>query len=97
MGIGNGLELFMFYPSSAKIFAKIGFTAALLFALTSFAGAQSRQPQPPQPANCPFFFFCSQPSTPGANWRLYDRSGTLGRQGLGASPFHPEGPGNASY
>jgi len=26
----------------------------------------------------------------------YDRSGTRGRMGLGASPFHPEGPGNAT-
>jgi hypothetical protein len=24
----------------------------------------------------------------------YDRSGTRGRMGLGASPYHPEGPGN---
>jgi len=26
----------------------------------------------------------------------YHESGTLGRMGLGASPYHPEGPGNAS-
>lgn len=26
----------------------------------------------------------------------FDRSGTRGRQGLGASPVHPEGPGNVS-
>ncbi len=26
----------------------------------------------------------------------FDRSGTLGREGLGASPFHAEGPGNFS-
>jgi hypothetical protein len=26
----------------------------------------------------------------------YNQSGTLGRQGLGASPYHPEGPGNAA-
>lgn len=26
----------------------------------------------------------------------FDRSGTRGRMGLGASPFHPEGPGNPS-
>ncbi len=26
-----------------------------------------------------------------------DHSGTAGRIGLGASPFHPEGPGNTSY
>ena len=89
----------MFYPSSAKIFAKIGFAAALVLALTGIAAAQSRQSQPaaPPPDKCLFFVFCSQPSAPGANWRLYDQSGTLGRQGLGASPFHPEGPGNASY
>jgi hypothetical protein len=27
----------------------------------------------------------------------YDESGSRGRTGLGASPFHPEGPGNPSY
>jgi hypothetical protein len=26
----------------------------------------------------------------------YHQSGTLGRMGLGASPYHPEGPGNFS-
>jgi hypothetical protein len=26
----------------------------------------------------------------------FDRSGTRGRMGLGASPYHPEGPGNVS-
>ncbi len=26
----------------------------------------------------------------------FDRSGTRGREGLGASPMHPEGPGNVS-
>ncbi|WP_020176700.1 hypothetical protein [Methyloferula stellata] len=26
----------------------------------------------------------------------FDRSGTRGRLGLGASPYHPEGPGNPS-
>ncbi len=41
------------------------------------------------------------PPGPGASaeqWNQYDNnySGTLGRQGLGADPRHPEGPGNAS-
>lgn len=27
----------------------------------------------------------------------YHDSGTVGRMGLGASPFHPEGPGNFSH
>jgi len=26
--------------------------------------------------------------------QIYHNSGTAGRMGLGASPFHPEGPGN---
>jgi len=26
--------------------------------------------------------------------QIYHNSGTVGRMGLGASPFHPEGPGN---
>lgn len=30
------------------------------------------------------------------DWFLYGFSGTRGRMGLGASPFHPEGPGNFS-
>lgn len=29
-------------------------------------------------------------------WRFH-RSGTRGREGLGASPTHPEGPGNVSH
>jgi hypothetical protein len=28
--------------------------------------------------------------------RRYDESGTVGRNGLGADPYHPEGPGNIS-
>jgi hypothetical protein len=28
--------------------------------------------------------------------RTFDRSGTVGREGLGASPFHPEGPGDVA-
>ncbi|WP_395665834.1 hypothetical protein [Methylocella sp.] len=28
--------------------------------------------------------------------RLFDRSGTVGREGLGENPSHPEGPGNVS-
>jgi hypothetical protein len=27
----------------------------------------------------------------------FDRSGTRGRMDLGASPYHPEGPGNPNY
>ena len=30
-----------------------------------------------------------------ADRAAFDRSGTRGHMGLGASPYHPEGPGNA--
>jgi hypothetical protein len=75
----------------------IALTAALIFTGTGIAAAQDRpQTPPPQPV-CLFLFLCPQPSAPGENWRLYHESGTLGRLGLGASPFHPEGPGNPSF
>jgi hypothetical protein len=71
---------------------------ALAATATGIAVAQDRRTPPPSPSDaCWFLIFCSQPSTPGANWQLYRESGTLGRQGLGASPYHPEGPGNRSF
>jgi hypothetical protein len=83
----------------------IGVAAALFLSLAGIAQAQnqkaqSQQPQSPAPQAPDFNWFASfyaQPSAPGLNWQLFNRSGTLGRQGLGASPQHPEGPGNASY
>jgi hypothetical protein len=76
---------------------KIALIAALIFTGIGIAAAQDRwQPPPPQPV-CLFLFLCPQPSSPGENWRLYHESGRLGRLGLGASPFHPEGPGNPSF
>jgi hypothetical protein len=72
--------------------------SAALLAFGVAADADQRHvAAPPPPANCILFVFCTLPSLPGANWALYKESGTLGRQGLGASPFHPEGPGNRSY
>ena len=73
--------------------------AALSLALPGGAAAADRLPVPPQQAEtCPFLIFCVQsPLSPVERWRLYRESGTFGRQGLGASPFHPEGPGNRSF
>ena len=78
---------------------RFGLAALISLALAGTVAAQDRAPQLPLPPSpkCFLFLFCSLPSTPGANWQLFDRSGRLGRQGLGASPFHSEGPGNASY
>lgn len=36
------------------------------------------------------------PSRADADRNAFFRSGTRGRNGLGASPIHPEGPGNVS-
>lgn len=88
------------FSSCARVGAgRFGLAAMVSLALTGTLAAQDRAPQFPLPPSqkCFLFLFCSLPSAPGANWQLFDRSGRLGRQGLGASPFHPEGPGNASY
>jgi hypothetical protein len=75
----------------------IALAAALIFTAAGIAAAQDRrQTLPPQPV-CLFLFLCPQPSAPGENWLLYHESGRLGRLGLGASPLHPEGPGNPSF
>jgi hypothetical protein len=91
--------------ASSVAAAGVGIAAALFLSLAGIAQAQNqqspnRQPQPPAPQPPDFNWFASfyaQPSAPGLNWQLFNRSGTLGRQGLGASPQHPEGPGNASF
>lgn len=74
----------------------IGLAAAALISLTGAASAQEGYPSradryygvyaAPNPQNAP------------SRWdRLrFDRSGTRGREGLGASPMRPEGPGNVS-
>jgi hypothetical protein len=82
-----------------KITLMLGLTTA------AFLGA------PPAGAQQPYYPYTTvyggavpySPWAPGARgpsveeWTQdeYHRSGTLGRQGLGASPYHPEGPGNA--
>jgi hypothetical protein len=77
----------------------LGLAAAALFALP--AGAQPYYPRYPYTTvygrGVPY-----SPWAPGARgpsaqqWTQYEynQSGTLGRLGLGASPYHPEGPGN---
>jgi hypothetical protein len=74
----------------------LGLAAAALFAVP--AGAQ---PYPyttvygaPVPYS-PWAPGARGPSAQDVTQYQYNYSGTLGRQGLGASPYHPEGPGNA--
>lgn len=69
--------------------------AFALAALCAPALAQSRRAPapPPNPYSCD----PSGYTVPAQTHAEYDCSGTVGRVGLGASPFHPEGPGNVTF
>jgi hypothetical protein len=83
--------------------ATVFLAAMASFAASSGAIAQTyynhNYPAPPPPPAPPYPY-------PGWTWEgrsaaeqdraNYDWSGTRGRMGLGASPMHPEGPGNFS-
>jgi hypothetical protein len=59
-------------------------------------GAASAQ-QAYQPRASQFYSYYDQSTGFGpsrSDRAEFDRSGTRGRMGLGASPYHPEGPGN---
>ncbi|WP_036264222.1 hypothetical protein [Methylocapsa aurea] len=72
-------------------------------ALAAGSGALLAQTNPPQG-----YYGYPTPPYPPPGWLAegrsvdawdryrYDESGTRGRMGLGASPMHPEGPGNFS-
>ncbi len=79
---------------------KIG--AFVLAAATLAApGAVLAQPQhayAPAPAAYDPYNSCEPGySVQSQDRAAYDCSGTRGRIGLGASPFHPEGPGNTTF
>jgi hypothetical protein len=70
--------------------------AAVALAAPSAAFAQTHSYPAPAPGYYPY-----DPCEPGYSAQsqdraAYDCSGTRGRIGLGASPFHPEGPGNVT-
>jgi hypothetical protein len=78
----------------------IAYITAILAATSGAAGAKE-QKSDQQPANArEYYSFVDQPSGGPAVSRWdrtrFDRSGTRGREGLGADPVHPEGPGNVS-
>ena len=73
----------------------MGVATAVLLASVGMAAAQPRYHLPTEQ-----FYSTHQGPNQVAPSRWdrirYDRSGTRGREGLGASPGHPEGPGNVS-
>jgi hypothetical protein len=85
----------MFSKSTPRYAVTIGLAAATLAASIGIADAQNRRPPRDQ-----FYgaYTNPAPQTAPSRWdrARFDRSGTRGREGLGASPMHPEGPGNVS-
>jgi len=77
--------------------AKVGLVVTMLMATMGVAAAQERYPSRPNLYYRPYHLYehRSVAVSRWDRWR-FDRSGTRGRQGLGASPLRPEGPGNVS-
>ncbi len=78
-----------------KLLGALPLLAATL-AAPGVASAQRYAPPPPpdyysDPDPCPTGYSLQQQDR-----AAFDCSGTRGRMGLGASPMHPEGPGNFS-
>ena len=79
---------------------RLGVVAALLMASVGAAAAQASPPVQ-RPAKASQYYGLYEGSSGGltpaqVDHRTFDRSGTRGREGLGDSPFHPEGPGNVA-
>jgi len=86
----------IFIASARRKALTVGLAAATLVA--SF-GAVSAQQLYPAPADQVYGGSVTpNPQTAPSRWDRahFDRSGTRGREGLGASPMRPEGPGNVS-
>jgi hypothetical protein len=82
--------------SSGRPAVRIALAAAALLATAGLAAAQERYPVG---AGHYYGFYDSGRhifSLSGGDRIHFDHSGTRGRDGLGGSPFHPEGPGNDS-
>ncbi len=76
--------------------ARAAFAAVLLIASIGAAAAKDHAPAHARD----YYGLYQNPAaafSPASEDRMdYDHSGTRGREGLGESPFHPEGPGNVS-
>jgi hypothetical protein len=70
-----------------------GLAAVTLIAGASGAWAQAYHSTQPY---APYYPLREQLPVQVQQQLEYDRSGTIGRMGLGASPYHPEGPGNVT-
>ncbi|WP_026607052.1 hypothetical protein [Methylocapsa acidiphila] len=78
---------------------KIGLTVAVLIASIGTVSAQDHQSQSAYPTQYQRPSAAESQNLAVSRWdrARFDHSGTRGREGLGASPMHPEGPGDPSY
>lgn len=76
--------------------ARIGLAAAALFASIGMAMAQERYPVGATKYYGLYGSSQQIPSFSQGDRIHFEHSGTRGRDGLGGSPLHPEGPGNPS-
>ncbi|WOJ90366.1 hypothetical protein RZS28_03450 [Methylocapsa polymorpha] len=74
----------------------IGMAAATLAASIGMANAQQIHKYPTYPYYGAYQNAAPPPALSRWDRSRFDRSGTRGREGLGASPLRPEGPGNVS-
>jgi len=76
----------------------MGLATAVLAGSIGGAGAQSRREFRGDPSYGPYQGAYAPPRPALSRWdrARFDHSGTRGREGLGASPLRPEGPGNVS-
>jgi hypothetical protein len=84
-------------PSVAGKARRVAVAAVVLMA--SVAAASAKGGPAPHPANANQYYGLYENSPGGLtpaqiDHRNFERAGTRGREDLGASPFHPEGPGN---
>ena len=75
---------------------RMGLAAATLAATMGIACAQEHYPSPTDQTYGANANPKPQLAPSRRDRALSHRSGTRGRQGLGASPLHPEGPGNST-
>src|SRR5580693_6760947 len=82
--------------SGALHAARTGLAAAALFVSVGVVAAQERYPVGATQYYGLYDSGQQRPSLSRSDRIHFDHSGTRGRDGLGESPFHPEGPGNPS-
>ncbi|MGH6837885.1 MAG: hypothetical protein ACREDT_03635 [Methylocella sp.] len=74
----------------------MGLAAAMLAAAAGIAGGQELYPSRADQIYGANAKLKPQLAPSRRDRARFNRSGTRGRQGLGASPLHPEGPGNST-